>query len=1215
MSATNLNNAYISKTDTNAQSINSTLTISGGALTLKNSVITDNANNSYLRIDPQGNNVIIYDGVNNQRLDVFSSSGSESTYITTLNGTKSIGQIDVSNSIDHLEIGTNSSKNIIFGSGNIGIGTSIPATRMHLFTNSDVYGLTVGDTVNGSNLKIAGTASGDMGYGLLQMFSGSTAGRDLVLQRDAGSVGIGTSSPSYKLDVNGAGNFTGSLNITGSGNALKFAYGGGGFNMIDTTWIRTYGSKSFYHDTGNFRTDGTLQVGNNGSTLSIPNNGTLSYSGGRFSVTTSGLTTINGSLTLNTAKNQGTGIKLDTVTIDTVLSTGNIGIGGLNQLRFGTSTSFDWNQWAGIKYDSSGNVLYIGGPASSQFSSNSTPPSINVAFTGVNNLGIGTDTPSYPLHVSKSSTGTALYVENTGSNDTLIELNSSGDSSHMIIQTNEISSTTGDLWIQNTGGHNLYINATGGNTGIGTTTPLQKLDVIGNLRVSGSVYGGTGTLNMLTDAGGALPVKVGSLSVTSSYSNNAPTNGLYVQGNVGIGTTSPLGKLQVTESGHQMYTGSDHLYLKMTSNNQYPYFGLVDSGGTRGMYLGAGTAGSYVTLGLENGNNLNINGGNVGIGTTSPAYPLDVVGNVQSSATYISNGNGDVFQALGTGTGVKTFRYDHSNLRFWTNSIEVMTLTSGGRIGINQANPSYQLDVSGDISTSTAFRTPSASNSQAYYVGNDSAIWDINVSNTIGIYGQSNTAVGGLKLGSTGPTLYGSGGTLGIGTTTPWTSMALDVNGSIKIASNHGIYSGYNNGYILNDHGNGNVTLNATNSTSGNIYLGYTNTAHVYLSTNLTTTSNTNIIDTSGKLYYQGNDTDTRYINSTGDTISGNLVFGGNANYGIYSDSANWTRIDPNGQRFIMPVPSARVTSGDLILSVEDTGNSWNKQFQLSADGSIIAKSISITGNVWMNNTPINSVSKITGYYGTIVDSYDEWLRFNDDGSHTSGIYFGSSVARTDGELQVGNGGASFRAQSSGAVTLSGDLTLSGTSPTIKASGSPAIQFKGGSSGTGMVIGAGGATILGAGESATTFWNGATASGSSLPITSDTEQLYLVSDNNIYFYGNMQPGFNVSGNISQYMAFENYGDTKLTVWNKNTTGNMNSSMEIRADGGGLSYLDFSTSSADYDARLLVDTNKVLNITAGDVQVNGHRVYRHYDNIKWGSGSPSGGQDGDIWIQI
>lgn len=61
---------------------------------------------------------------------------------------------------------------------------------------------------------------------------------------------------------------------TGSTGWYSQTYGGGWY-MIDSTWIRTYGSKSVYQDTGQIRTDGYL-VTNGGITVGAtsPNNGT-----------------------------------------------------------------------------------------------------------------------------------------------------------------------------------------------------------------------------------------------------------------------------------------------------------------------------------------------------------------------------------------------------------------------------------------------------------------------------------------------------------------------------------------------------------------------------------------------------------------------------------------------------------------------------------------------------------------------------------------------------------------------------------------------------------------------------------------------------------------------------------------------------------------------------------------------------------------------------
>ncbi|MBA7570756.1 hypothetical protein ES708_12509 [subsurface metagenome] len=91
----------------------------------------------------------------------------------------------------------------------------------------------------------------------------------------AGRLGIGTTSPSYPLQVNGDVYSSGGwLRVSGT-KGLYFQSYGGGFYMSDATWIRTYGSKSFYHNSGIMRTDGTLQVGPSGNRFIVNTSGSV----------------------------------------------------------------------------------------------------------------------------------------------------------------------------------------------------------------------------------------------------------------------------------------------------------------------------------------------------------------------------------------------------------------------------------------------------------------------------------------------------------------------------------------------------------------------------------------------------------------------------------------------------------------------------------------------------------------------------------------------------------------------------------------------------------------------------------------------------------------------------------------------------------------------------------------------------------------------------
>ena len=129
-------------------------------------------------------------------------------------------------------------------------------------------------------------------------------------------------------------------------------------------------------------------------------------------------------------------------------------------------------------------------------------------------------------------------------------------------------------------------------------------------------------------AAGNTPYWNGSSWIVNS--SNIYNNG----GNVGIGNTGPGAKLHVTGSAiisqaTATYTfNSDNLSMQAAgSNTRFPYIEWRNSAGTRGMYFGWGSPGNYIDMTLENGNELAITGGNVGIGTNNPGANLDIEGN------------------------------------------------------------------------------------------------------------------------------------------------------------------------------------------------------------------------------------------------------------------------------------------------------------------------------------------------------------------------------------------------------------------------------------------------------------------------------------------------------------------------------------------------------------------------------------------------------------
>jgi hypothetical protein len=118
---------------------------------------------------------------------------------------------------------TNLSNNNIISIGNAGIGTAAPAYKLDVIgsgsdsivcrlQSSGAYTYTTYVNTGASNLDV-GTGSGGhfiYGYGSYPLYFGVN-GSEKMRITSAGNVGIGTSSPSVALDVNGSVRVTGSI--------------------------------------------------------------------------------------------------------------------------------------------------------------------------------------------------------------------------------------------------------------------------------------------------------------------------------------------------------------------------------------------------------------------------------------------------------------------------------------------------------------------------------------------------------------------------------------------------------------------------------------------------------------------------------------------------------------------------------------------------------------------------------------------------------------------------------------------------------------------------------------------------------------------------------------------------------------------------------------------------------------------------------------------
>lgn len=151
-------------------------------------------------------------------------------------------------------------------------------------------------------------------------------------------------------------------------------------------------------------------------------------------------------------------------------------------------------------------------------------------------------------------------------------------------------------------------------------------------------------------------------------------------GNVGVGTSSPINKLQIGStsgySGNHLVMGNGTQAMLF---NQSPVFSIWESN-------------TDMIIAPKDGL------GNIGINTNAPANKLQI-GSVGNSGFATND------FAIGNGTNaVAIYQTNASTLIGSTTDIIIMPKNNGhGRVGINTNNPTASLDVTGNISTAAIY--------------------------------------------------------------------------------------------------------------------------------------------------------------------------------------------------------------------------------------------------------------------------------------------------------------------------------------------------------------------------------------------------------------------------------------------------------------------------------------------------------------------------------
>ena len=572
-----------------------------GADTISNSNIFDNGTNVGIGTDSPSEKLGVFGNIRlengaqrniigpaNENLGIFANpnGADEGILFSTDNGT--------------------TTEMIILNGGNVGIGNTNPARPLsvhrssagslanflHYTDASNFSGLYI--TASNTDELVTLTASGDTSAS----FAFKTGTNERMRIASTGNVGIGTDSPSQKLEVNGNVKVT-EGNLTLSKEVNPYLY------LNDTN-----GGAAIFQQSGN-----DTRIGSDSNTqVQIVQNNAVA-------------------ITIDTSKNVGIGTSSPTTNLD--VRGGAIIAGSTPSAPIGTSSTLE---------------VYENGEDAT--------------------LAIHQDNAS-------STTKFAQIRLRNGGNDTYIKTPTSGQG--LIVDTESVA--------------NAFVIDIDGNVGIGTTSPDAKLDIEGN-------FEGAYALKFTNTQG------TGNVSGFRSHGVNGESLSLYNEstliqrwdedgdssftGNVGIGTTNPSQKLEV--AGNIQATGTKSISSLFDAN----HYMRIESNSSGGILKG--TDGGVITTLVRTYGDSYFNGGNVGIGTTSPGQKLDVNGSINVSSNVFAEGF----------YGDRLWNTDNSTLRFGTNNTERARITSDGNVGIGTTDPKSKLDIDGGVKIGDDTDTASA---------------------------------------------------------------------------------------------------------------------------------------------------------------------------------------------------------------------------------------------------------------------------------------------------------------------------------------------------------------------------------------------------------------------------------------------------------------------------------------------------------------------------
>ena len=565
-----------------------------------------------------------------------------------------------------------------------------------------------------------------------------------------------------------------------------------------------------------------------------------------------------------------------------------------------------------------------------------------------------------------------------------------------VSDTNGGASAGEEFWVNGIGG--AYF---AGDVGIGTTSPGAKLTVKGSGLTSQDFFhiedsGGVRMLEVTSDAAGNAGLQVKNTSGTTTSFMNSSGNSYLNGGNVGIGTTSPVAKLDVigqgtgpsvfdysyaTDAGIRIHGDESAMDIVGTDSGNHAStillrngnegFGLLNNPNLNTLQFRSFTASADGFAIHNTGSGLSSlvdiitleKTGNVGIGTASPVQKLHLNNSATLTPTYQKFTNGTA--TTGTTLGIDSDgdfiinNGEAKEIKLYTSDVQRLTISSAGAVKFNSYNSTNNTG------------TPT------YLLGTDGS----------GNIVKTNTVPGsaaGPYLPLTGGTLSGPGN-LTVGGTTNLSStltVGADADGHDVLfygnATGEKMIWDHNNSRLqinhdTDDSGFDVFTVSAASMTQPQLRVGRSSTqywgvytddrnAHLVHRQDETTGTMTtrfdqwdsNTTDTNGEwLWRHGNGTGGAMTNALTLTQGGNATFAGSVKTTqIEIESAvpsilfDETDVTPNWRN--------RVQSGGYRVQYASDGTTFSDYFVLGASANTVEKDTTFAGNVLIG-TNINS--------------------------------------------------------------------------------------------------------------------------------------------------------------------------------------------------------------------------------------------------------------------